>query len=92
MKTSFAILRTTLIILFIVESVKCFVFDVILHNCTSTHAPVVYVIFIVVIISGIDLFKANAIQFGMDLLLEPSSNQLARSFGSLVFLFLHTCI
>ena len=51
-------------------------FNVILHKSTSTHAPLVCVICIVLIISGIDLFEANAIQFATDLLLDFYSNHV----------------
>ena len=88
MKASFAILSTTLILFFIVEIMVYVVLQEILLCSILKHVLVTYAIFVVFIIVGIGLFEANAIQFGMDQLLEASSTQLSQ-FIHWYFWFMH---
>ena len=78
MKTSFAILSTTLIFFLIVGIILHFAFQVILQKSISKQVPVVDILCAVFVISGIGLFDANAMQFGMDQLLEACSTQLSQ--------------
>ena len=87
-KASFVILSTTCIFIFLVETIGYFVFDVILQKRISIYATPVQIICIVLVISSIGLFEANAIQFGMDQLLEASSTQLSQ-FIPWYFWFMH---
>ena len=87
-KASFVILSTTCIFIFLVEIIGYFVLDVILQKSISIYATAVQMICIVLVISSIGLFEANAIQFGMDQLLEASSTQLSQ-FIHWYFWFMH---
>ena len=78
-KASFAILSTMLILVFIVGIMVYVVFHFIFHQSIPRSVPVTDVICMVFIVSGSGLFEANAIQFGMDQLLEASSTQLIQS-------------
>ena len=70
------------------EVIVYFVFGVILHESISKQGPITYTLCVVIIIFGIGLFDANAIQFGMDQLLEASSIQLSH-FIHWYFWFMH---
>ena len=87
-KASFAVLSTTLIIFFLLEIIVYVVFDEILQKRISKYSLVVSVVSMVIITFGIGLFEANAIQFGMDQLLEASSTQLSQFIYS-YFWFIH---
>ena len=86
-KASFVILSTTLIT-FIIEMIVYVVLDWILQISISKDVAIVQIFNVVLVICGIGLFEANAIQFGMDQLLEASSNQLSQ-FIHWYFWFMH---
>ena len=82
------LLYLSLILSFIVLSLVCIVFHLILHKSISNYVSVLFTICTVTIIFGIGLFEVNAIQFGMDQLLEESSTQL-NQFIHWYFWFMH---
>ena len=87
-QASFAIVSITLIFLLILVAVVYFVFTLMLYKNATEYISVTATISLIILICGIGLFDANAIQFGMDQLLEASSTQLS-AFVHWYFWFMH---